>query len=495
MNLPALLVELKPLLADPEPNWDRIRTLLEASKHYAEYEVARHVVSPKLRPVIDRWLASEVPSDRVRALDMAQLVLTRSSASQVARRWIKDPNSTVRSRALTVASALGGREVALPNTRSVPQRDFRTRKEIPPVWGLAGWSFGLDADGARRYFKRVVPKELAAARKGLPELGTMADVAKLLGLDDAKDLKKYMRPGAISGSPYVRFEIPKASGGSRAITAPRASLKKIQRTLLREVFEKLPVHDAAHGFVRGRSITTNAKPHEGAALVLKLDLEDFFPTIHFRRVKGLLQWHGMGAGAATAIAGLVTYRGLTAQGEVLWPGLLPQGAPTSPAIANLVCTRLDARLQGLAKRCGGTYTRYADDLTFSFAVPSADALNVGRFFWWVDQICQQEGFGQNVGKRRVLRPSNQQRVTGVVVNTTLHVPRDARRRFRAVLHNCKKNGIDAEARGRADFRQYLLGFASFVKMVQPDEGAKLLTEVKELLKGEAPKSAKTPAPT
>ena len=114
---------------------------------------------------------------------------------------------------------------------------------------------------------------------------------------------------------------------------------------------------------------------------------------------------------------------------------------------------------------------------------------LGRFLWWVDQVCQQEGFIENTDKRRVLRASNQQRVTGVVVNQGLTVPRAARRRFRAVLANCRKHGLASQARGRRDFKGYLLGFASWVKMVQPALGQRLLLEVRELLKQEQAKGA------
>src|SRR5262249_54829037 len=138
--------------------------------------------------------------------------------------------------------------------------------------------------------------------------------------------------------------------------------------------------------------------------------------------------------------------------------------PTSPAITNLVCRRLDARLAALAKKAGGTYTRYADDLTFSFA---AEPARIGRLFWFIDQICGQEGFVENTKKRRVYRRSCQQRVTGIVVNERASVPREDRRRFRAVLANVKKNGLEAEARGREDFAAYLRGYAAYVQMVQP----------------------------
>src|SRR5207248_1706229 len=153
-------------------------------------------------------------------------------------------------------------------------------------------------------------------------------------------------------------------------------------------------------------------------------------------------------------------------------------AATSPALSNLVCRRLDARLDGLAKRTGGVYTRYADDLTFSLR--KAD-VNLGRFRWWVDQICHQEGFHINHRKFRVVRASQRQMVTGIVVNDALRIPREDRRRFRAILHNCKVHGVESQARGRANFPGWLRGFASYIHMVHPEEGEKLLAQVAELL--------------
>ena len=202
------------------------------------------------------------------------------------------------------------------------------------------------------------------------------------------------------------------------------------------------------------------------------------------RVSGLFRSHGYSERVSNLLAALTTHRPKLPDGRVIWPGALPQGAPTSPAIANLVARRLDARLTGLAQKVGAVYTRYADDMTFSFAL--TPGIPVGRFCWWVDGICQQEGFVENVAKRKVLRRGNQQRVTGVVVNSGLFVPRKARRRFRAILHNCRTKGIASQAGGRDNFADYLRGFAAYVHMVQPALGARLIAEVDDVLAGGTP---------
>ena len=142
-----------------------------------------------------------------------------------------------------------------------------------------------------------------------------------------------------------------------------------------------------------------------------------------------------------------------------------------------------ARLAKLAAKFGATYTRYADDLTFSFA--KTPEISIGRFFWFVDGVCQQEGFNEHPGKRKILRAKTQQRVTGIVVNEDVHVPRRDRRRFRAILHNIAKRGLASEAKGRSDFAAYLQGYAAYVQMVQPELGKAWAAEVAKLLGGKA----------
>jgi hypothetical protein len=310
----------------------------------------------------------------------------------------------------------------------------------------------------------------------LPPLTTRADVAALVGLPE-DELDALMRPGTASGSPYVEFEVPKRNGTARRIAAPRPKLRAAQRALLEKLLSRIPPHDAAHGFVAKRSTVTNAQPHSGSAMVVKIDLENFFPTVHFRRVRGLFEAYGYNHEVATTLAALTTHRPKLADGRVVWPGVLPQGAPTSPALANLVCRRLDARLTALAKKFKATYTRYADDLSFSFA---ALPEKLGRFLWWVNSICQQEGFAENDPKRRIMRRAGRQIVTGLVVNERPVIPRADRRRFKAILYNCKKHGLASQAHGRADFAQWLEGYAAYVRMVQPKLGEAWLREVRAL---------------
>ncbi len=467
MNLGQLLADLVPLLEDPEQNGAAIRALLERHTHLAEYEVARFFAAETMQPHLSTWVRALNPEERLLGARLIGLVCTNEHAAQLLRRIAKDPDPRVRQCARTTLGRLHLRDVALPDTR------FRPHPKRGHAFDTSGWTFGIH-----------FCKNNGKLRKdrldghGLPQLATRADVAKLVGLDGAESLSRHLRPGARPGSAYIEFDVPKATGGTRRIAAPRRALRAAQRTILREILAKVPVHAAAHGFVAERSTVTNARAHRGAAVILKTDLQDFFPTIHYRRVAGLFEQLGYPSAAALALAGLCTYRPLLSNGDPCWPGLLPQGAPSSPAVTNLICRRLDARLTALAAKIHATYTRYADDITFSFV---QEPQSLGRIFWWIDQICQQEGFSENTKKRRIYRRSSQQRITGIVVNDGLTVPRSERRRFRAILANVKKNGLEVESRGRSDFAAYLHGFASYVRMVQPDLGARLARDVREAI--------------
>jgi retron-type reverse transcriptase len=468
-----ILIDLTALLADPAGNRDKIIKLLRYRRSDAEFEVLRFYASSKgiVPDDFEERLRSRDPRVRRAAASTIDILFPRARAGRFLRIVAKDPDAQTRTIAFHAIRKLDLGDIALPDTRYKPKR---ARATSVGMWNPTGWLFGLH----RRKVK-AAGRPADIAKNKLPPLAKVSDLLTLLGIADTIALARLCRAGTASGSPYVEFEIEKANGSKRAIAAPRATLRKVQRAILRNILDKIPLHDAAHGFVKGRSTVTNAKPHERAVVVVKLDLVDFFPTMHFRRVRGVFNQIGYSEKVAHVLASLCTYRPVLDGALVAWPGVLPQGAPTSPALANIACRRMDARLAALATKSGARYTRYADDLTFSF---DAEPKTLGRFLWWVDQICQQEGFAENARKRRILRKKNQQRVTGIVVNSGSFVPRRERHRFRAILANVKKNGLDAEARGRKDFAAYLLGFAAYVKMVQPDLGAKWVAEVKSLVR-------------
>jgi retron-type reverse transcriptase len=337
------------------------------------------------------------------------------------------------------------------------------------------------------YLGRGVSKGLADRRAdverltaaGLPVLATPADVAEALGLDIPTLRWLAFHTEAATRSHYVRFTIPKRSGGVRQLFAPHAKLATAQEWILRNVLDKVPTHTAAHGFVKGRSTVTNAAGHVDRAVVVNTDLENFFPTITFHRVLGIFKQLGYSPAAATVLGllctesprRLVTYAG-RAYEVATGPRALPQGACTSPALSNLAARRLDSRLTGIARKLEYSYTRYADDLTFSFT-GSLDA-RIGYLLARVRHIAQDEGFVVNESKTRVLKRAARQEVTGVVVNRRPGVPRPLYKRLRAILHRAGREGLAAQNReNRPNFEAWVEGMIAYVSMVNEKQGRAL----------------------
>ena len=325
------------------------------------------------------------------------------------------------------------------------------------------------------------------ARLQLPPLATPADLAKALNLPISRLRWLAFHSEAASVTHYVRFQVPKKSGGVRELSAPHRDLATSQEWILANILEKIPTHNAAHGFVPGRSTMTNAVPHVGRATVVNLDLKDFFPSITFPRVKGVFQDLGYSPAVSTILALLCTEcprRKIEYNGKLLHvatgPRALPQGACTSPALSNLLARRLDARLQGLAMKLNLTYTRYADDLTFSSESKDAEA-KPGYLMARVRHIVAEENLTVNESKTRVLRQSARQAVTGIVVNKRLNIPRKTSKRLRAILHQANKTGLAAQNREQRDnFKLWLDGMIAYAQMVNPEKGKRLREQFKSL---------------
>jgi hypothetical protein len=278
-------------------------------------------------------------------------------------------------------------------------------------------------------------------------------------------------------------------GKRRLLEMPKQRLKALQRRLLHELLDRVPSHDAVHGYRPGRSLATYVAPHVGQAIVLRFDLRDFFPSVHAGRVHAFFRTAGYPIAVARLLTGLCTNvvpddvldavpaAGLSSDGPDPWPFRrphLPQGAPTSPALANLCAYRLDCRLAGLARSVGARYTRYADDL----AVSGGERLEHGarRFQVAVCRIALEEGFEIHVRKTRFMRQSVRQQLCGIVVNDHPNLPRAEYDRLKAILHNCVRHGPQTQNRdGRKDFRVYLAGRIGYVAMLNPERGQKLRT--------------------
>ncbi len=247
---------------------------------------------------------------------------------------------------------------------------------------------------------------------------------------------------------YREFTIPKFAGGTRRILAPAPELKTLQRRILTRILGRLKAHSAAHGFERKRSIVTNAAPHAEQAVVVSLDLKDFFSSTPAKRVRDYFAGIGWNRESTALLTGLCTHG-----------GSLPQGAPTSPRLSNLLNVRLDARLAGLAARHGAAYTRYADDLTFSFGVDSHTAVHL--LVRAAKAVIEDEGYRLHMKKKLAIRRSHQrQEVTGLVVNEGIALPREIRRWLRAMRHRA------ALGRESTLTPSQLEGWNSFEKMVR-----------------------------
>jgi RNA-directed DNA polymerase len=286
---------------------------------------------------------------------------------------------------------------------------------------------------------------------------------------------------------YAYRWVPKRSGGFRLIEMPKSRLREIQRLLLHGLLERIPVHQAAHGFIPGRSCLTHASLHQGKAAVIRMDLQDFFSSIPASRIHALFAKLGCPTSVARLLTGISTHptpwRELNsrenraripfAQRQRLHTPHLPQGAPTSPALANLCAFRLDLRLDALAKSLNAVYSRYADDLVFS---GDKDFLaRAERFHILVAAIALEEGFSLNMRKTRIMGAGQRQKITGLVVNRFPNIPRKDYDRLKAVLHNCLLQGAASQNReGMADFRAHLMGRISYAASINPQKGERLM---------------------
>jgi hypothetical protein len=352
-----------------------------------------------------------------------------------------------------------------------------------------------DAPRIRRTF--AVEGATRETRFGVVALPAMRDVAEWLEVDvprlewlaDVHGLSRRARDERLRH--YVARWVPKRSGGARLLEAPKARLKAIQRRVLHEILDLIPPHDAAHGFRAGRSAVTHAAAHVGQRVVLRLDLEDFFPTVPYGRIVGVFQAAGYSDDVARLLAGLSTCHAPSGLAMPMSPMAsaaevaasfrarqlyrarhLPQGAPTSPALANLCVYGMDVRLSGAARAAEATYTRYADDLVFSG--DDAFLRRAPRFLAFAAAIVSECGFHVNHRKTRRMPRGVRQEVTGLVVNERVTIARDAYDRLKATLHNYAARGPHGQnLDGHANPRAHLAGAVAWVEHVQPERGAKL----------------------
>jgi hypothetical protein len=282
--------------------------------------------------------------------------------------------------------------------------------------------------------------------------------------------------------------LEKRSGGIRLLEMPKPRLKEIQRQILARILDKVPSHPAAHGFIKGRSIETFVAPHVGQRVILRMDLREFFPSISGARIQTFFRMAGYPETIADLLGGLCT----NSTPWDIWskPGFyidrlelreardlylrphLPQGAPSSPALANICAYRLDCRLTGLAHSAGATYTRYADDLAFSG--DREFEARVERFSTHVAAIALEEGFRVHYRKTRIMRKGVRQHLAGLVANERVNVMRTDFDLLKAILTNCVRRGPESQNReGHPFFRAHLEGRVGFMETINPGKGKRL----------------------
>jgi RNA-directed DNA polymerase len=363
---------------------------------------------------------------------------------------------------------------------------------------------GLGPGKPRSRLRRLLVSEpsMGDRRWPVPVLCTQRDVASWLDVTpeelewfaDVRGLN-----GEVATAPLLHYSfkwLPKRHQGYRLLEVPKQRLKSLQRVVLAQILRLVPVHDAAHGFVTGRSAVSFARAHAGQHLVLRLDLEDFFPSIGAARVYRVFRSFGYPEEVAQTLTGLCTLKvpsavlatlpapsfveqydalALAARARArqrLRQRHLAQGAPTSPAVSNLASYRLDARLAGAATAAGAKYTRYADDLAFSG--DAKFAARAGRFEAVAAAIALEEGFRINHHKTRVMRQGQRQWLVGLVTNHRPHVSRSERERLEAVLTNAARWGLESQNReGDPHFLESLKGRVAWIGQVSPTHGRKL----------------------
>ena len=360
--------------------------------------------------------------------------------------------------------------------------DAQWRKTTLPYLGR-GVSAGLRYENGDDEKLRVL---------ALPILHSAESVADALGVTTGKLAWLTYHRGAAALDHYRRWNVPKKSGGMRGISSPKPQLRAAQQWILENVLSRVPTDEAAMAFLPKTNIRDNAARHAhapgGPNVVVRIDLKDFFPSVTFGRAKNVFVSLGYNEGVAS-LFGLLCTEAPRLEIELdgkrhhvaLAARSIPQGAPTSPALTNVLCRRLDARLRGLAVRFGFVYTRYADDLVFSSAAKDANAPVLQSAVYAIAEDC---GFVVNAEKTAMMRPHRRQSVTGLVVNAAstrdgkdvpnVRVSRRDRHKFRAFLHNYEKLGREAmsEKTGR-DALAYARGYLSFVHMVSPAQEAEI----------------------
>ncbi len=336
------------------------------------------------------------------------------------------------------------------------------------------------------------PKSVVCPGAEHPVINTVGELAGWLNIS-TQELDWFMNlwrrePTASRELQHYQYQlIEKRDGRLRLIESPKNRLKRIQRKIYDEIIATIPVHPAAHGYCKGRSCVSHAVVHQGKQTLLLFDIAECFQSIRWPMVKAVFKKLGYTEGVCVCLTALCTHSVLLKPGqfrmldsghrERLKQRHLPQGAPSSPALANAALNTLDKRLSGLAHHLDADYSRYADDI-----VISSDHSRDWRFLEpLIGGICLDEGVALNYRKSRIIKTHQKQRIVGIVVNHRVNIDRKYFDTLKATLMNCRRHGVVGQNRhGHTDFRAHLHGKIQYVKSLNHTRGHKLEQIYKEI---------------
>ena len=301
---------------------------------------------------------------------------------------------------------------------------------------------------------------LRLSKKKLPYIYDRSHLSFLIG-ESTEQLYFFVRN---KRKVYVSYKMKKKRGGYRTIDVPSKKLKFVQRWILQNILYSIKVSKHSHGFIPGKSIATNAQIHVGQELVMGIDLKNFFPSIKFNRVNGFFKSVGYNDNISTILAELCTFK---------WQ--LPQGAPTSPMISNLIASSLDRRLAGFCKKKDLLYSRYADDITIS------GGKVLPRYKTLMFRIITEEGFEINYEKVRIQGRGSCQLVTGLVVNDKVSIGRKKKRTIKSFVYKVvEKGSIEANETNNPFFKEMVYGLLSFSNVVEPKFAQPFLEKINSI---------------
>ena len=315
----------------------------------------------------------------------------------------------------------------------------------------------LDAGYSAEYSAMCMRYACRLIENGLPVIFDIKHLSLLIGIQE-KDLIKMLFDECRF---YSKAFIPKKAGGVRELSVPSVDLKYIQRWILSNILSRINTSAYAFGFRTNLSIVDNARMHLHKHCIVNIDLHDFFPSISFENVFRIFSYYGYTREVSFALAKLCTFA-----------GKLPQGSPASPCISNVCCLKLDARLAALSTKYEATYSRYADDLTFS------SCHDIKTIVRPVTAIVSDEGFAVNKKKTRIAYSHQRQEVTGLIVNGDhITIPNEFKRKLQQELYYCKKYGVQDHLKriccDRMFYKEHIYGQIYFVNMVEPEQAKRL----------------------